>query len=125
MCEIRKQLLSFLFVIIGLTTTLLAQDWSKVEIQTTRLNDSLYVLMGGGGNVALLTGGNGNLLVDDGYEQLAEKMTAEIKKVNDLPIRLIINTHWHFDHVGGNEAFAEGGAIILAHEKYTRANERR
>lgn len=93
-----------------------AQDFSKIEIQTVRLKDNLYVLAGGGGNMALLFGEDGALLVDSGYRQLAEKTAAAVKAVTDKPIRLVVNTHWHFDHVGGNEPLAKVGAIIVAHE---------
>ncbi len=97
-------------------TSVQAQDWSKVTIRTVPLADNLYVLVGGGGNVALLVGEEGALLVDTGYEQTIEKITAAVKAVTDKPIRLVVNTHWHFDHVGGNEALAKSGSVIIAHE---------
>ncbi len=104
-------------IVAGLTShRLCAQDWSKVEVQTVRLTDSVYVLAGAGGTMAVLVGEDGPLLVDSGYKETAEKTAAAVKAITDKPIRLVINTHWHFDHVGGNEALVKAGAIIIAHE---------
>jgi len=100
----------------GLPARLWADDWSKVELQTVPLADNVYGLAGGGGNIAFSVGEDGVLLVDSAYAELVEKTTAAVKAVSNRPIRLVVNTHWHFDHAGGNEELAKGGAIIVAHE---------
>jgi cyclase len=94
----------------------LAQDFDKVEIQTTQVAPGLAMLTGQGGNIALSTGADGPILVDDQFAPLAPKIQAAVKAVQDGPIRFVLNTHWHFDHTGGNEVFGKGGALILAHQ---------
>ncbi len=105
-----------LLLSVSLTSPLQAQDWSKVRIHTVPLAENLYVLAGGGGNIALLVGEDGALMVDTGFEQLAEKITEAVGEVSKNPVRMVINTHWHFDHVGGNEHLAKTGAVIVAHK---------
>ena len=56
------------------------------------------------------------MLVDDQFAPLAPKIEAAVKALQDAPVRFVINTHWHFDHTGGNEPFGKGGALIVAHE---------
>lgn len=92
------------------------QDFSKVEIRAEKITDNLHVLFGVGGNMALLTGPDGAVLVDDQMAPLAPKIRAAIALLTDRPVRFVLNTHWHFDHAGGNEAFGKTGAIIMAHE---------
>ena len=91
-------------------------DFSKVEIKTTPLTTSLAMLEGLGGNIAVSTGEDGPLIVDDQFAPLAPKITAAVKALQNAPIRFVINTHHHFDHTGGNEAFGGAGALIFAHD---------
>lgn len=90
-------------------------DWTKVEIRTTKLSDSVYVLEGRGGNIGLSVGDD-VFVIDDQYAQLSEKILAAIRAITPKAVRFVINTHWHSDHVGGNEAMAKVGALIVAHE---------
>ncbi len=92
------------------------QDFSKVEIATTPLAPGLAMLVGAGGNIVASTGGDGPVIVDDQFAPLAPKITAAVKALQDAPIRFVINTHHHFDHTGGNEAFGAAGALIFAHD---------
>jgi glyoxylase-like metal-dependent hydrolase (beta-lactamase superfamily II) len=92
------------------------QDFSKVEIATTPLAPGLAMLVGAGGNIAVSTGSDGPVIVDDQFAPLAPKITAAVKALQDSPIRFVINTHFHFDHTGGNEAFGSAGALIVAHD---------
>ncbi len=92
------------------------QDFSKVEIRATQLAPNLYMLVGGGGNMALLLGNDGPVLVDDQFAPLAPKIRAQVALLAERPVRFVINTHWHFDHTGGNEAFGGSGSVIVAHE---------
>jgi cyclase len=91
-------------------------DFSKVEIKTTKLTDQLYVLEGMGGNIAVSVGEDGVILVDDQFAPLSPKILAAVAKLSKKPLRFVINTHWHGDHVGGNENMTGAGAVIVAHE---------
>ncbi|MGH8242026.1 MAG: MBL fold metallo-hydrolase [Steroidobacteraceae bacterium] len=90
------------------------------ELRATRLSDRLYVLEGGGGNVAVFIWDEGVLLVDDKIAPVSEKVKAAVAGLTPKPIRFVINTHWHPDHRGGNAALAGAGAVIVAHENVRR-----
>ncbi|HVP12284.1 MAG TPA: MBL fold metallo-hydrolase [Phycisphaerae bacterium] len=95
---------------------LMAQEKGPPKITPTRLTDHLYMLPGAGGEIAVSIGDDGTLLVDSGMAEYANKVAAAVKETDKAPIRCIINTHWHFDHVGGNDKLAAPGATIIAHE---------
>jgi cyclase len=116
MSEIGRRIVLVVLLCVGPAAGLRAQDFSKVEIRTAAVAEDLYVLAGGGGNIALSIGPDGPLLVDASYRELAEKIAAAVKTVSKQPVRLVVNTHWHFDHVGGNEALVKAGATLIAHE---------
>ena len=92
------------------------QDFSKVEIQTQQLADTVYMLTGAGGNIGLSVGDDGVVMIDDQFAPLTPKIQEAIAKLSAKPVRFLVNTHWHFDHTGGNENFGKGGAIIVGHE---------
>ena len=92
------------------------QDFSDVEITVHEVQGNIYYLEGSGGNIGLLAGDDGVFMVDDQYAQLSDKILAAIRTVSDEPIQLIVNTHIHGDHNGGNEVFAEMGVAIMAHD---------
>jgi len=87
---------------------------AKVTVQNLRRNIS--VLLGPGGNIAVLTGPDGKLLVDAEIITARPHVSEALASINADPIEQLINTHWHFDHTGGNEWVHEAGASILAHE---------
>ena len=93
----------------------MAQDFSKVEIKVTKVAGSVYMLRGAGGNIGVSVGDDGIVIVDDQFAPLAEKIQAALKGITDKPVRFVINTHWHFDHMGGNAYFQKQGPV-LAHE---------
>ena len=103
-----------------LTGTASAQDFSQYQFSSTKLADGLYMLAGAGGNVAAFVGEDAVLLVDTDYSEMTAKLRAALAAITDKPIRLVIDTHWHFDHVGGNEALAAAGVTIVAHENIRR-----
>ena len=92
------------------------QDFSKVEIRTTRITDSVYMMEGSGGNLGVSVGEDAVFVIDDQYAPLTERITAAIAKLSPRPVKFVLNTHWHFDHTGGNENFGKAGAIIVAHD---------
>ncbi|MFT6267396.1 MAG: glyoxylase-like metal-dependent hydrolase (beta-lactamase superfamily II) [Alphaproteobacteria bacterium] len=81
-----------------------------------KLSENLYMLSGKGGNLAVSTGADGLLLIDDDYLDMVDKTRAAIKAISDEPIKFLINTHWHFDHTGGNKMIGDSGTIIVAHD---------
>jgi glyoxylase-like metal-dependent hydrolase (beta-lactamase superfamily II) len=89
-------------------------DFSKVEIKTTDLGDKVYMLEGQGGNMTVAVGDDGIIMVDGEFAPLHDKIKAAIATVSLLPIKYLINTHFHGDHSGGNEPFAKDGAVIVA-----------
>src|SRR6478736_3982292 len=89
-------------------------DFSKVEIKTTDLGDNVYMLEGQGGNITVAVAKNGIIMVDGQYAPLHDKIKAAIANISSLPIKYLINTHYHGDHTGGNEGFAKDGAVIVA-----------
>jgi glyoxylase-like metal-dependent hydrolase (beta-lactamase superfamily II) len=90
------------------------QDLSKVEIKVTKVSGSVYMLEGAGGNIAASVGDDGIVIVDDQFAPLADKIRAALKGITDKPLRFIINTHYHFDHTGGNLPLHD--ATIIAHD---------
>src|SRR5438874_7926445 len=91
------------------------QDFSKVEIKATHVAGSVWMLQGSGGNIGVSSGEDGIVMVDDQFAPLVPKIKAALAKISQKPVRFLINTHWHFDHVGGNAGMADTAAI-LAHE---------
>ncbi len=99
-------------------SVLSAQEPAKVQVGAEKLAEQLYMLWdsGGKGNSVVLTGADGVLLVDTKVEQCVDALFAKIAELSDKPIRFVIITHWHFDHIGGNEKIAKIGVAIVAHE---------
>src|SRR5437764_15428001 len=88
------------------------EDLSKVEIKTTHVAGSVYMLQGSGGNIAASIGDDGIVLVDDQFAPLAPKIKDALAKISKQPVRFVLNTHWHWDHTGGNAAMAETATIL-------------
>src|SRR5258707_4820481 len=92
------------------------EDFSKVEIQTEKLADTVYMMTGSGGNLGVSVGEDAVFLIDAQFAPLTPKIQAAIAKLSSKPVKFVLNTHWHFDHVGGNENLGKAGALIIAHE---------
>ena len=90
------------------------QDFSKVEIVTTKISNNFVALDGQGGRIGVLYGADGIFMVDSQFAPLSEKITAAIRKVSDQKIKFLVNTHVHGDHTGGNANFGKAGATIIA-----------
>ena len=92
------------------------QDFSKVEIKTEKLAEGVWMLTGAGGNIGVFAGDDGVFMIDSQYAPLTDKIRAAIAAVTDKKIRFLLNTHWHGDHVGGNENLGKTGVVIVAQE---------
>lgn len=91
-----------------------APDYSRVQIKTHAVAPQLYMLEGAGGNVTVLAGADATLLVDSQFAQMGPKIEAAAKALGKAPLRYLVNTHVHPDHVGANDYFAKLGLTIIA-----------
>ena len=109
---------------IGVAARMHAQQApAPAQIESFRVQGNVYMLVGDGGNVGVQVGDDGVLVVDTGLAANSERLIAAIRKLSDKPIRWVLNTHVHPDHVGGNDAVAKAGskttggtAEVLSHE---------
>ena len=85
-------------------------------IEAQKLADNLTLLSGPGGNVVVLNGADGKLIVDTFVSPALSKLKAALDGIGNAPLKFVINTHWHFDHTDNNAALRTFGATILAHE---------
>jgi cyclase len=92
------------------------RNFDSVQIKTTQVAPGIYMLEGEGGNIGVSAGEDGVFLIDDQYAPLTPKILAAVKEISDKPVRFLINTHWHGDHVGGNENLGKAGVVIIAHD---------
>jgi glyoxylase-like metal-dependent hydrolase (beta-lactamase superfamily II) len=89
----------------------------EAPIKTQELAPGLFMLSGPGGNIAIMLHGESAAVIDSAIPQRATSVLAAITELGGKQVRFLLNTHWHFDHVGGNEAFARSGAVIVAHHR--------
>lgn len=87
-----------------------------VQITTEQVAPGVAVLFGQGGNIGVSYGPDGTVLIDDQFAPLTPKIQAAVAALGATPVKFLINTHWHFDHSGGNENFGKAGALIMAHD---------
>ena len=102
-------------------TSAQSPDFSKAEIKAEVIAPGVAVLFatGGnvlGGNIGVSYGPDGTLLIDDLFNPLTDKINEAVAKLGASPVHFLVNTHWHFDHAGGNENMGEAGATIFAHD---------
>jgi cyclase len=91
-------------------------DWDKIQIKTIDLGNKTYMLEGQGGNITVAVGTDGIIMVDTQFAPLSDKIKAAIKAISPLPIKYIVNTHFHGDHTGGNANFQKDGATVIAQD---------
>lgn len=89
-------------------------------LQLIPLAPRLSLLTGAGGNITIFESGDGLLMTDSGLPDTVAALLAKLKQTSAAPVRHVINTHWHYDHVGANEQLAKSGAVILAHVNTAR-----
>ncbi len=92
------------------------RDWEAVEIKRNTVTDNISFLEGSGGNIGVIHGEDGIVIVDDQYAPLSEKIKGALSEISDKELSYIINTHYHGDHVGGNENLSKDGAMIVGHD---------
>ncbi|HMG58971.1 MAG TPA: MBL fold metallo-hydrolase [Burkholderiales bacterium] len=92
------------------------RNFDAVQIKTTQVAAGIYMLEGEGGNIGVSAGEDGVFLIDDQFAPLTPKIVAAVKAISGEPIRFLMNTHWHGDHVGGNENLGKTGVVIVAHD---------
>lgn len=95
-------------------------DPAKVNVETTKLAPGVAVLFGAGGNIGVSYGADGTVLIDDQFAPLTPKILTATQALDTKPVRFVLNTHWHYDHTGGNENLGKGGSVIVAHDNVRR-----
>jgi len=120
---VRRTLLAVGLAILGTVgATSQTQNLDNVEVHVLHVQGNVYMLVGAGGNITVQIGDDGVLLVDTSYEQMSQKVVAAIRTLSNKPIRYIINTHVHEDHIGGNAPIAKLGATIAGGNMGVGAN---
>ena len=123
MIDSRRDFLRALFTgAAGLTLTSRAfaqaagQPAAAPAITATKLTDRIAVLANAGGNVGLVIGSSGLLMVDGGLPNRAADLAKAIADIDGRPVQVLFNTHYHGDHVGSNELLGKNKVRIVAHE---------
>ncbi len=103
-----------------LSSPIKAQGFDDVTIETIKISDHIYMLVGAGGNIGLSVGDEGVFVIDDQFAPLTPKIEAAIRALTDKDMKFLVNTHHHGDHVGGNANMQKLGATIIAHDNVRR-----
>ena len=107
--------LLLIVIIFASINSIFAQD-KAVEFTTIQLSDTVYMLTGRGGNVGVSAGEDGLYIIDDQVKPITKQLLQAIRKISNKPVRIVLNTHYHADHVGGNEAIGNAGAVVISHD---------
>ncbi|WP_372785732.1 MBL fold metallo-hydrolase [Phenylobacterium sp.] len=98
-----------------------APNFAATEITATDLGHRTWMLQGQGGNITVIAGDDGVIMVDTEFAPLHDKIKAAVGKLSDKPIRYVVDTHLHGDHTGGNQAFSLDGATLIGHANLRRS----
>lgn len=107
-----------------LSTAISAQGFDDVSIQTIKVSDKVYMLVGAGGNIGLSVGDDGAFIIDDQFAPLTPKIEAAIRALTNKDLMFLVNTHHHGDHTGGNANMHKLGATIIAHDNVRQRLEK-
>ncbi len=119
----KKYLIPLLISFLVAPFQLYGQDFDNIEITTNHVKGNIYYLEGSGGNIGVIVGDDGVLIVDDHYAPLTNKIEAAITDLTKLPVTFVVNSHFHYDHTDGNENFGRAGAFIVAQDNARRRME--
>lgn len=112
----RLKIASFIGAFLLPIFSILAQDLENVEVKSQEVQGKIKMLTGWGGNIGMLDGTDGIVLIDDQMSGLNQKLIAELANISEQSVKFIINTHYHYDHTDGNKALGKEGALIVSHE---------
>jgi glyoxylase-like metal-dependent hydrolase (beta-lactamase superfamily II) len=101
----------------SLTTAQMRAGGAKAQLSVKPLRKNVSMVSGSGGNVLVLSGKEGKLAVDSGFATSKVQMEQAFSGISDEPLKLLVNTHWHFDHTDGNEWMHSTGAMIISHSQ--------
>jgi len=96
------------------------EQFDNSPLQTVSFGNGLFVFSGDGGNITAVVGDGSTLLIDSGMNSRVSELSDAIYKATGRPVTRLVNTHWHFDHTGGNAYFGAGGVTIIAQEKVNK-----
>ena len=119
----KKYLIPLLISFLVAPFRLYGQDFDNIEITTNHVKGNIYYLEGSGGNIGVIVGDDGVLIVDDQFAPLTNKIEAAITDLTKLPVTFVVNSHFHYDHTDGNENFGRAGAFIVAQDNARRRME--
>lgn len=119
----RRLYLTLSLLLVSSVALAQGRDFSKVEVKATKVAGTVYMITGAGGNIGVSVGDDGVVVIDDQFAPLAPKIEAALKTIVDKPVRFLLNTHYHGDHTGGNEYFANKSTTIVAHENVRKRLE--
>ena len=111
-----KTYFSIVLAVVLATMSFGQSRFDAVVVKTNKITDQIYMLEGSGGNVGLLVGEDGVIMIDNQFAGMTEKLQTAISAISDGEVKYLLNTHWHGDHTGANENWGNKGALIVAHE---------
>jgi cyclase len=112
-----NRLASTFFLLFAFALSHAQENFDTVKIHPVSVSEHIYMLKGAGGNIGVLSGPDGILMIDDQFAPLSNKIHAAIRGIDGRPLRFLVNTHIHGDHTGGNENFKNFGITIVAHDQ--------
>lgn len=111
-----KPLILLILIMFAGSHTKAQQNWDSIKVTSQHVKENIYMLQGAGGNIGVLTGKDGIVMIDDQFLELGSKIRDAIAALDKGPIRFTLNTHIHGDHSGSNEYFKQMGSTIVAHD---------
>jgi glyoxylase-like metal-dependent hydrolase (beta-lactamase superfamily II) len=93
------------------------EQFENSPLKTTPLGNGLFLFSGDGGNVTAIVDDGTTLLIDSGMDSRIAELSEAISKATMRPVTRVVNTHWHFDHTGGNASLGSEGVTIIAQEE--------